>query len=317
MPGIQLQGSGNQLDASVNTIISAFKTLTDEKGVVKKLATPYTLKPHEGTSKVLLNYGRLTASRITDGVDLTQSQDLADTQTTYTPTELAIKVMLAETTLDRVADPQLMARVGRMMGNAYDLLEDQEGCDQMANWSGTDIGAAAAILQPGHLLAAGVRLDLGQSVANPEPPPLPHYYLLHPAAISAVVGRLVPLTDVPTGTNAYTGLTADRGVTTGAGTSSLTERLLTQGNKALGTFMGKPVHLDANIGVDTSDDADQGCFSKEGLVYVNEKSPSMEKDKDVSWRAWELVMVGRNIWGTYRPANYGVQIITDAQLPSS
>lgn len=317
MPGIQLQGSGSQLDASVNTIISSFKELTDAKGVVKRLATPYTLKPHEGTTKVILNYGRLTASRITNGVDLTQAQDLADTQTVYTPTELAIKMILAQTTLDRVADPQLMGRVGRMMGNAYDLLEDTEGCDQMANWSGTDIGAAAAILQPGHLLAAAVRLDLGQSVANPEPPPTPHYFLLHPAAVSAIVGRLMPLSDVPTGTNAYTGLTADRGVTLAGGTNSMTEKLWTQGIIAIGHVMGKPVFLDPNIGVDASDDADQGCFAKDGLVFVNEKSPSMEKEKDISWRAWELVMVGRNIWGTFRPANYGVQIITDAQLPSS
>ena len=316
MPQLNLGGTGQAVDTSYNTINSAFFTLMNEKPVVKTLATRLTLKAGEGSSKNIVDWNRFTAARIDDGIEMTLGQALSDAQVSYTPTELGVMCELADTLVDRVADRQLVGRVGTMMGDAYNLLEDTEGCDQMANWS-TSIGAATRVMQIGHLTAIAAGLAVGNNLANPEPAPDPKFLLLHPSALTVVVNRMMPLTDVPTGTNVYIGTSDARGTTFAAGTNTMTEQLLKKGPKALGTVSGIPIYTDANLGVDSDNDSDQGGFSKAGLIYVNEKDPSMKSEYNIKRRSWTYVMVGRNIWGTHRTAAYGIRLITDAVIPTS
>ena len=113
-----LAGTGQALDTSLNTIFSEFKLLRDETGVFRSIATRFDLKPHEGTSKNILNYNRVVAFNLDDGVDMQQAQQLADTNTVYTPGEVGVQVMLPGSTMRRVADPDLLKRTGRMLNNA-------------------------------------------------------------------------------------------------------------------------------------------------------------------------------------------------------
>ncbi len=142
-----LAGAGEALDSSLDTIHSAFNLLRDETGVFRSTATHMTLKPHEGRSKLVNNYNRVVALDIADGVDAQQAQQLADTTTTYTPGEVIVQVLLPGSTMRRVADPELLRRTGRMLNNAYDLKEDQDGGLQMVNWTPI-MGVATAILGP-------------------------------------------------------------------------------------------------------------------------------------------------------------------------
>ena len=127
VPGINLAGTGEALDTSLPTIYSEFKMLRDETGVCRKVSTKVTLPPHSGRSKNILNYGRLEAFDLDDGVDMVQAQTLADTNTAFTPNEVGLQVVIPKTTLRRIADPDLLKRTGRMMANAYDLKEDADG----------------------------------------------------------------------------------------------------------------------------------------------------------------------------------------------
>lgn len=311
---INLAGTSENLDASLNTIISAHKLLRDEDGKVRRLATRYTLEPHTGTSKIILNYGRVTAYAQTDGVDTAQGQALSDTQSTYTPSETACQVILAGSTLRRVADPDLLRRTGRILENAYALKEDQDGTAQFSSFT-TSIGAANAVIGVGLHMAAVTRLQYGSNRANPEPAPEPWFACYHPCTLHAILGRLVPLTDVPVGTNVYTGTAA--GATAGPGRSGeLSDQILRRWKvKELG---GVPVIPTANIAVDSSDDATNAVFSREGLIYISEVEPHLATDKDASMRdAVELTYWGSYGYGVYRPAAYGVALVADATQPTA
>src|SRR3989304_3589070 len=142
-----LAGAGQALDSSLNTIYSEFKVLRDETGVFRSTATTMTLQPHEGRSKNVNNYNRVVAFDLADGVDMQQAQQLADTTTSYSPGEVGVQVLLPGSTMRRVADPDLLARTGRMLANAYDLKEDQDGGLQMVNFTPA-MGVAGGIPRP-------------------------------------------------------------------------------------------------------------------------------------------------------------------------
>jgi len=315
-----LLGADQALDASVNTIISKFMMLTDEIPVIRSCATIYELKAHEGLSKQINNYSRLTAYDVADAADISQAQALADTRTTYTPGEVAVQTWLPGSTMRRAADPDLLGTTGRILLNALYLKEDQDGGLQFPSFTPV-IGAATRVLGPGEYLAAATQLLIGANRANPEPPPEPYFLVDHPIKLSTVAGRIIPLTDVPTGTNVYLPATASRGVTTmgGAATGGLSDELLRKGPRALGTLFGLTVKQTANLIPDAADDVSGAAFAQLGLVYVSEVKARLDPDtSDKSYRgAVELNAWMSYAWGLYRPGAYGVEVLGDATMPIS
>lgn len=321
-PGITLAGSNQALDASLPTIYREFRLLRDERGVMRSCATSLKLNAHEGNTKYINNYGRVVAYNVTDGADIAQAQSLADTATGYSPSEVAVQVVLGGRTMRRVADPDLLTRTGRILHNAYDLKEDQDGTTQLASFTGTTLGAAGTVLSPGHISGAGARVMIGNSRANPEPPDGDIFGVFHPLSVHVVAGRLIPWSNVPTGTNVFgtnTGAHAGVTATNGGIASGMTEELVRKGYKAVGTIGGVIVKTDANLTVDSSDDCTGAVFAREGLIYVSEEDPTLVPDtSDKSMRgAVELNLWGSYVWGNYRPAAYGNPMTFDASMPTS
>ena len=315
MAGINLAGTNESLDVSLNTMITEFRLLDDEEAVCRKVSTHYDLKEGTGNSKNVLNYGRLSAYRIDQGVDITQAQSLSDAQTTYTPTEIALKVILSNLMLRRIADRGLFKRTGEMMRRAYNLKEDADGTAQFTSWTPI-VGSAGTVIGLGHVTAARARVRIGNDRANPEPFPGKKHAVLHPLHCHALAMRAIPLTDVPTGTNVYAMTSA--GATVGPGRGAKSDEILREGPKALMRIAGVDIWEDANIAVDASDDASGALFSQEGFVFTNELEPDLlPPEKDNSLRGQELVIVGSSIWGLYRPANSGVECLFDATLPTA
>ena len=312
---VTLAGVAQALDVSLNTIRSEFKLLRQQDGIIRKLATRYDLKPGEGAQKHILNYGRLTAYSLTDGVEVGQAQTIADVVTSFTPSEVGLQVVLANTTIDRVADRTLFRKIGMMVENAYDMKEDEDLCDLFDDFVPI-VGAAGTVLSPGLIHSAVARLRIGDTrrtaTTKHESPPTPYYGVFHPLSLAVVAGRLMPLTDVPTGTNVYTGIAA--GATLGAGTSGLTPDLIRKGQ--IKELAGIPIVSDPNILIDASDDGSGLVFSKEGLCYIHEKEPSM-KDEEVEARFHRLTYAGRYGSGVYRASNYGIEVRSDATMPTA
>lgn len=316
---INLVGTGEQLDGSLNTIISKFMLLTQETPVVKPTATHMTLEAHKGRGVNVNNYDRALAYDLDDGVDITQAQQLGDTTTTYNPNEVGGQVILAGSAMRRSADPSLENRTAQMLANGYVLKEDQDGCSQFSSFTAT-LGAANTVCSPGHFAAASSLLRIGNTRAAPEPAPKPWNAVIHPNTAMVVRGRILPFTDVPTGTSVYGAAGgAHGGVTLVGALSPLQQRLLLNGPGSLGQLEGLIVREDANITIDGSDDGVNGFYASEGLVFVSEVAPRLDPDRsDKSMRgAVELNYWGSFTWGVYRAGQYGIAGTFDASNPSS
>lgn len=315
---VNLVGSGEALDDSLNTIISEFKLLHQETPVVKPTATHYKLLPGKGSSYNVRNYGRVQAFDLSFGVDMAQAQALSDAPSGYTPGEVGVQVILSGQALRQSADRSMMSNTSKMLNNAWQLKEDSDGCAQFASFTGP-LGTGGTVASPGHIAAGAASLRVGSDRANPEPAPKPWNAVLHPFTTMVIAGRIIPFATTPGGGTAYgvnTG--AHLGVTVSGMMSDLQQRLLTQGPGALGTLSGVIMREDANIDVDASDDAVGGIYSQEQLVYVEEVAARLDPDtSDKSMRgAVELNLWGSYAWGTYRPQQ-ALAATFDASRPTS
>lgn len=317
---ILLAGTGQALDSVLPTIYDKFLTLRDDTGVARSCATMYNLKPHTGSTKNIVNYGRTIAYGLDDGVDMAQAQNILDDLTSYTPAEVGVQVVTSGRTLSRTADSSFLSTIAKICNNAYDLKEDSDGLSALASFTST-IGSAGTVFSPGHAAAVGGRLTVGNSRANPEPVPGPWYGILHPYTALVLVGRLVPYGSTPGGAAAYGANTgAHAGVTVGpAAMEGMGPDLIKHGLGALGQVGQVTMKVDANYSVDSSDDAVQGFFGKEGFVYVSEEEPRIDNDtSDKSMRgAVETNCWGSYVFGLYRAANYGIAGTFDASTPTS
>src|SRR3990167_8709072 len=141
VPGISVAGTNDALDASLNTIISDFRLLADEKMVMRSRATELTLEKGKGSSYIINNYSRLTAGGVSDGADAANPQTLADTGTSFSPSEIFAQALVSGRTLDRVADRSLLANTSKMIMNALKLKMEQDGTAQLGSFTGV-VGAA-------------------------------------------------------------------------------------------------------------------------------------------------------------------------------
>ncbi len=321
MGDINLTGSGNQLDESLNTVKSEFKLLRDEAGKIRRLATFYRLEPHSGVSKIVHNYGRVVARNVADGEDTVQAEDLSDSLTTYTPSEVAVKVILAGSTLRRVADPSLYKKTGQIMHNAYDMKEDQDGAAQFSAFT-VSLGSANTALSPGHIVSGVTSLRAGNmTTVDPEPAPSPIYGCFHPYQIHTLLARTIPLSPAPAGTSNYSVSSSESGASVAAGRSDMGDDILRKWLNAgeAARYAGIDIVMDANIPIVATTDAYGAIFSKEGLIYVEEVAAKMKADdSDISMRdAVEFVLWGSYCFGTYRPGHYGLACLFDATRPSA
>ncbi len=312
-----LLGTGQALDQSVNTVISKFLLLNDYPTVFQSCAMNLKLNAHDGVSKILNNYGRLTAFAVSDGADIAQAQSLADSATVATPSEVAVQTWLPGSTMRRAADPDLLGRTSTILHNALELKIDQDGGLQLPNFVPI-IGVAGVVNGPGDYLAAATRLAIGDSRSNPEPPPKPWYTIDHPYKLAIVAGRMIPISDTGVGTTVYNATTAGNRFSVGpAAAGNLQNDLLTSGWMAMKELFGIPVKATANVIPNSLDDVSGASFSKEGLVYVEEIAPRIDPDtSDKSFRgAVELNGWCSYAWTLYRPSNFGVEILGDASTP--
>lgn len=318
--GVNLAGNGQALDVSLPTIISDFKLLRDVTGVFRSTAEMNTLERHTGTSWLRNNYGRAIAFNLDEAADMNQAQTLADQQTVITPSEVGAQIVLPGSTLRRVQDAQLESRVATILNNAYNLKEDQDGAAQMSSWT-TSLGTTSTIIGVGHIFAGAAQIGVGNSVSAPEPAPDPWFYVGHDFQLQHLAGRLMVLTDVPTGTNIYTGTAA--GATFAAGhdgdPGSMEDEVRREGIGKLTRMANVTIKKDANIPVTSTPSATGGLYSRAGFIYVSEVEPHIVKQTDdVSLRdAVELNVWGSYAFGLYRPGSYGKGMVFDCTTPTA
>ncbi len=247
---------------------------------------------HDGKNVNLPYFGTVTASALTEAVDMTVSQTMADTLVTITPAEVGCKIILTDKVV-RDDKEDIKAAAGRILGNAMEVKRDQDLLLLLA--SGTNSLGAGGTLTMGMLAAARAILK-GNPVSSGGPAPGGLAIVHHPYVTLDIVDILTPLIPFGAVGTAGTALASMQ-----APASEMSNDVLR--NYGVGRMFGVPWIEDGNIDTTTiANTAKGGMFATgEGgaIILATANEWSVEPERDASLRATELNIVGEYGVGYY------------------
>jgi hypothetical protein len=282
---IQTADTGQLADAQAIVIGECLYTM-EHNAPCKNLVTRYRLGKGEKQMTVP-KVGQMTFVDLTDGVDITDSQAIGMTTTDLTCSEVGGKVILTDK-LVRQEKPDLFKVVGRQMGDAMARKVDE---DIIALFDGFSNAAGAS--------GAGLNFrSFAACVAwmKKQKAPRPYAFVHHPYAIFNLMRDTSKI-------GAAAGNTIPHGYS---------EDLLKDFWNITIDHVG--VFDDGNI---TAGVASKGAmFSREALVYIESLAPNVERERDASLRATEIVMVSD--YGCFElDDDYGVEAQYSSATPST
>lgn len=271
---IQTATTGNLAEAQRIAINQTRFTMEHSMPCVK-LVEHFTLKQGEKQLTVP-KAGQMTAQDLVDGVDLVDNEDIGMTTVDLTTAEVGLKVIITDK-LARQENEDVFKIVGRQMGDAMGRKKDE---DVIALFSalngGTTFGADGSSL---------TLTLLSGCIANAKAKkyPAPIMVVHHPNAIYAV------LTSTTLGPGATYPLP-----------KGFSEELL--GDFFKFTLNHVTVFEDGNVPKVAGVDSGYGAiFSKNAMCTIDSLAPRVERERDISLRATEVVL----------SADYGVFEIDD------
>ncbi len=293
-----------ELGDTIPTIIEEAQYTAQFKAVMRPLC--WKIKKGKGTTVNVPYFGEVTANRLNDGQDMTQSETMADTNVQITPYEAGLKIILTDNVIED-DNEDLIRAAGVLLGDAYEKLVDKDLLSDLDNGTNS-LGGAGTTATLGHF-AAGRAILNGNPTTSGGPAPMPYAAVIHPFTEIDIVDVLTPI--VPTvaaGTATIDGMQAIG--------SQLADEVIRK--YSIGRLFGMPVITDGNLPADTADDCKGGIFStgqRGGIIYVPAREPKVEDERDASLRGWELNYVGRYGHGNYLNG-WTVELYHDAATPS-
>ena len=278
-----------QLDAAQRIAIAKARFTAEHSAPVFNLVEHMTLS--DGDKSITVpKVGQMTATGLTDGIDMTDSEDIGMTTTSLTTAEVGLKVILTDK-LVRQENEDVMKMVGRQMGDAVARKKDTDLIALFTAFNGgTTLGVAGATLSLQNLSAC-----IAFAKANKFPSPV--VIVQHPNAIFdvALTSAAIPSANNP----------MPRG---------FSEDLLRDFYKFVVNQVA--VFEDGNITADGSGDGIGAIFSNQAAVYVESKGFGTERQRDASLRATELVVVLD--YGVFElDDGYGAPMTYDIANPST
>ncbi len=222
--------------------------------------------------------GQMTAAGLTDGIDLVATQDIQMGTTDLTPGEVGLKVILTDRLVDQ-ENEDVFAMVGKQMGDAMARKKDRDGIALFSALNGgTTLGADNKYLSLPNTQGC-ISFLRGKSAPNPI------VIIHHPYAVGYLSGQAAGVASTT-----YYGLP-----------SSFQEPILKDFWKL--RLDGIDILWDANIDKIAGYDSGYGAiFSQGAFAFIEQKAPGVERERDASLRAYEVVMV----------SSYGVFELDDA-----
>lgn len=257
----------------------------------------------KGHSTVDIPYfGIVTANTLSEGIDMTSSETMQDTNVQITLNEVGAKIVLTDVALEDDKE-ELQGIAGKMLGNAVGKKQDTDLLGTFASAT-TSVGASASTLTMGFLAAAKAILS-GNAESTGGPAPVPYVVVLHPFQSLDIVDVVTPLLPA---------------ITTTAGGGSLstpfTDDVLR--NYTIGRLFGMNIIEDGNISINTTPDARGAVFAQGdqgAIILATARNWAVKPERDESLRGWELNCVGRYGVGQYL-AGWTVGVLTDAATPA-
>ena len=293
---------------TVPTILERARFTQRFRAIMASLCWNIRKQLHDGKTINVPYWGVVTASALTEGVDMTASQDMEDTLVTITPAEVGCKIILTDK-LVRDNNEDIKAAAGRILGEAMEYKRDYDLLGQIDNASSSSpdhtLGSTTTAGTIGAVAAARALLT-GNAVAYGGPAPGPFALVHHPFALLDLVDVLTPITPAST-----TGAT---------GTMGIADDVIR--NYTIGRLFGMPVIEDGNLtgsGSSATSACKGGVFSTgEGgsIILGTADEWSIEAERDASLRATELNVVGEYGVGVYKSA-WIVELQFNATLPNA
>ena len=286
--GLSLSSTSNLSNGQrilIAAAVDAFEPAAPNPDLIRSERIP------QGTKQWDINtYARLSsASALTEGVDLSQSQQLAVNTLQITPAEHGIIATVSKPLIRRQGDKAVLPGVGAMLASSLRRRQDLDVIALYDGFSKSTPGAGAG-LDITHFRGAAAYLGTDND-SDYGPAPMPYYASLHIEQISDLI---VDLTD-----------TAPRGTTTG-----LTDDIIQRWWRAADRLYGVQVFHGGNITRDGSDDSKGAIFNPDALVMVMANEAEATEQTDESARMIELGVFQE--WSEGERADaHGVEIYSD------
>ena len=240
----------------------------------------------------ILTYARLTSAQaLTEGVDLSSSQQLVANSLSITPAEHGIIATLSRRLIRRQGDTSVVSTAGKMLAaslrrrQASDVISLYDGFSKSTPGAGNAIDITT--------FRGAVAYLLTDNSSSYGPAPLPLHAALHIEQISDVI---VDVSDPGAVVSSRFGLSAE---------------MLQRWWKGSDRLYGVQIFHSGNIERDSSDDAKGGLFAKEALAMVMANNADSTEQEDHSLRATEYGIFQE--WGEGERADvHGVEVYSDA-----
>lgn len=266
---VQTATSG-QLDEVQRIVIAQMRYTGEHNAPCQHLIERFTLG--QGEKQITVpKVGQQTASDLTDGEDIVDSESIDITTTDLTCNEVGFKVIVTDK-LVRQSQPAIFTMVGRQMGDAMARKRDE---DIIALFSSLNGGTVLGVDgQPLSLDMASACVARSKGNYGGEPLPMPISAVHHPNALHHLVKNAAGV-----GASYWPGVT-----------SSQQEALLRNFWKIVISQVS--FYEDGNIAKETTVDSGIGAiFSKSAMCLIESKAPGVERQRDASLRGTELVIV--------------------------
>ena len=237
-------------------------------------------------------FSRLSqATALTEGVDLSDVQQLSTNTLQLTPAEHGMIVTISNRLKRRQGDSSVVGVAGRQIGGS---LRRRQASDVIALYDGfsKSVVGASTTLDITHFRGAVAYLLTDNDTAY-GPAPMPLQAALHIEQISDIIADISD----PGTTEARTGLSAE---------------MLQRWWRGSDRLYGIPIYHSGNISLDSADDAKGAIFAQEALYMVIANDADVTEEDDNSLRATEYGIFQE--WAEGERADpHGVTIYTDAE----
>lgn len=283
--------------STARTIIAAHMHARANNSVMTTVVKPY-LQPKGSTATNFGVVARVTASGLTEGVDLAAPEQLAVKITTTNPAEQGVIVFVSDK-LQRESSYPIDRVVAKVLADAATKKIDDGGITQMDSFAKSTPGASST-LDLTQFRGAMAYLSTDNDTAY-GPAPMPRVAVLHPEQISDIVLAI--------------GTPVTGNVVVEGWSEEIVQHWLRGRDKAYGVS----IFEDGNISRDANSDAKGAIFAATresnppdgAIYYATEKEPRAESQRDMSLRGDEVGTFWDDQWGEMVDP-WGVEIFSDA-----
>jgi len=286
--------SSSDYDKITNTVIAAARYTEEVQNIMRALVTNFTMPQGASTYRVP-RFGQLDASALTEGIDITTTEDLAVTYSDFTTSEAGLKVILTDKMMREVTEGMLES-TGKVMGAAVARHIDKALLALFDGFSTNTLGATTKKLDE-EVIAGAIHILVGSLATRPFA--IVHHPYAYDNFIKAVAVAAVSY--------AYP--------------SGMPEQLVRDHFLMNLKMYGVDMWHDANIvkgtagGCTAADDAKGAAFSKEALCLTMALEPTAGWTEDKSLRGIELVHVV-DYGAAELMDSYGVELYFTAAKPA-